>query len=74
MYSNRFLVQYLQAFEHLLERDLICFVDSRGYNQSIEFRPVKLLISAHELHQGLKSTQNCPVSCSKMNFLLIVFW
>lgn len=56
----------LRAFEHLLERDLICFLDGRGYNQSIEFRPVKLLISAHELHQGLKSTQNCPNILQKL--------
>lgn len=56
----------LRAFEHLLERDLICFMDSRGYNQSIEFRPVKLLISFGELQQGLKSTPNCPNFLQKL--------
>ncbi|XP_062152187.1 origin of replication complex subunit 4 isoform X2 [Alnus glutinosa] len=50
----------LRAFEHLLHRELICFTDNRGYNQSVEFRPVKLLISFHELHQGLKSYRSCP--------------
>ncbi|KAB1205626.1 Origin recognition complex subunit 4 [Morella rubra] len=53
-----------RAFEHLLQRELICFTDNRGHNQSVEFRPVKLLISSHELHQGLKSYRSCPVSCS----------
>ncbi|GMN38674.1 hypothetical protein TIFTF001_007903 [Ficus carica] len=50
----------LRAFEHLLQRELISFTDSRGNNQSIEFRPVKLLVSSHELHQGLKSYRSCP--------------
>ena len=51
----------MQAFEHLLERQLIEFAD-RGHNQSIEFRSVKLLIAPSELHQGLKSNRSCPVS------------
>eukprot|EP00268_Persea_americana_P065703 TRINITY_DN8820_c0_g1_i14.p1 TRINITY_DN8820_c0_g1~~TRINITY_DN8820_c0_g1_i14.p1 ORF type:complete len:119 (-),score=0.85 TRINITY_DN8820_c0_g1_i14:346-702(-) len=50
----------LLAFEHLLERELIGFTDSRG--QSIEYRPVKLLISPYELHRGLKVYRSCPVS------------
>ncbi|KAK1551876.1 hypothetical protein Q3G72_006400 [Acer saccharum] len=50
----------LRAFEHLLKRELICFTDNRGYNQSIEFRAVKLLVSSVELHQGLKSYRSCP--------------
>lgn len=50
----------LRAFEHLLERGLISFDDNRGHGQSAEFRPVKLLISWHELHQGLKSHRSCP--------------
>ncbi|XP_028093676.1 3-oxoacyl-[acyl-carrier-protein] reductase, chloroplastic-like [Camellia sinensis] len=29
-----------EAFEHLLERELISFTDNRGHNQSVEFRPV----------------------------------
>ncbi|GAB2279393.1 origin recognition complex subunit 4, variant 3 [Dionaea muscipula] len=44
----------LQAFEHLVQCELISLVDSKGYNQSIEFRPVKLVISFHQLHQRLK--------------------
>ncbi|KAE8684765.1 Origin of replication complex subunit 4 [Hibiscus syriacus] len=50
----------LRAFEHLLQRQLINFIDNRGHNQSVEFRPVKLLISSAELHQGLKSYHQCP--------------
>ncbi|TQD72566.1 hypothetical protein C1H46_041881 [Malus baccata] len=50
----------LRAFEHLLQRELIGFADNRGQNQSIEFSPVKLLISSHELHQGMKSYGSCP--------------
>ncbi|XP_052180125.1 origin of replication complex subunit 4 isoform X2 [Diospyros lotus] len=52
----------LRAFEHLLERQLFSFVDHRGHSQPIEFRPAKLLISYHELYQGLKSYRSCPVS------------
>lgn len=50
----------LRAFEHLLQCELISFLDHRTYGQSIEFRPVKLLISWHELHQGLKLYRSCP--------------
>ncbi|KAK8532059.1 hypothetical protein V6N12_053510 [Hibiscus sabdariffa] len=50
----------LRAFEHLLQRQLISFIDNKGHNQSVEFRPVKLLISSAELHQGLKSSHQCP--------------
>ncbi|KAL7171073.1 hypothetical protein ACSBR2_035853 [Camellia fascicularis] len=56
----------LRAFEHLLERELISFMDSRGHNQSVEFRPVKLLISYHELYQGLKSYRSCPAILQKL--------
>lgn len=56
----------LRAFEHLLQRELICFTDNRGYSQSVEFRPVKLLISSIELHQGLKSYCSCPVILLKL--------
>ncbi|CAD5168481.1 unnamed protein product [Musa acuminata subsp. malaccensis] len=52
----------LRAFEHLLERELISFVEYKGRNLSIEFRPVKLLISPRELYLGLKSNSSCPVS------------
>lgn len=54
----------LRAFEHLLERELISFADVRG--QSIEFRSVKLLISSHELHQGLKANRSCPAILQKL--------
>ncbi|KAL8491631.1 hypothetical protein ACS0TY_023285 [Phlomoides rotata] len=56
----------LRAFEHLLERALISFEDNRGHGQSPEFRPVKLLISWHELHQGLKSHHSCPAVLHKV--------
>ncbi|CAL5421675.1 hypothetical protein CsSME_00037419 [Camellia sinensis var. sinensis] len=56
----------LRAFEHLLERELISFMDNRGHNQSVEFRPVKLLISYHELYQGLKSYRSCPAILQKL--------
>ncbi|KAF9602416.1 hypothetical protein IFM89_027545 [Coptis chinensis] len=57
---------FLRAFEHLLQRELISFTDNRGQNQSIEFRPVKLLISSQELHQGLKSYHSCPALLQKL--------
>ncbi|KAK7390908.1 hypothetical protein VNO78_19099 [Psophocarpus tetragonolobus] len=50
----------LRAFEHLIHRELICFTDNRGQNLSVEFRPVKLLISSAELHQGLRANNSCP--------------
>ncbi|CAL5419288.1 unnamed protein product [Camellia sinensis] len=56
----------LRAFEHLLERELISFMENRGHNQSVEFRPVKLLISYHELYQGLKSYRSCPAILQKL--------
>ncbi|KAK4423513.1 Origin of replication complex subunit [Sesamum alatum] len=56
----------LRAFEHLLERALISFEDNKGHGQSAEFRPVKLLISWHELHQGLKSHRSCPAILHKL--------
>ncbi|XP_028779600.1 origin of replication complex subunit 4-like isoform X2 [Neltuma alba] len=56
----------LRAFEHLINRELICFTDSRGYGSSVEFRPVKLLISSAELHQGLKAYHSCPAILHKL--------
>lgn len=56
----------LRAFEHLLERELISFTDNRVHSQSIEYRPVKLLISPVELHQGLKSYHSCPALLLKL--------
>ncbi|KAH7516444.1 hypothetical protein FEM48_Zijuj10G0135800 [Ziziphus jujuba var. spinosa] len=56
----------LRAFEHLLQRELISFTDKRGQNQSVEFHPVKLLVSFHELHQGLKSYRSCPAILQKL--------
>ncbi|KAL6186524.1 hypothetical protein ACLB2K_042644 [Fragaria x ananassa] len=52
----------LRAFEHLLQRGLIEFMDNRGQNQSVEYRPVKLLISFQQLLEGLKSYRSCPLS------------
>ncbi|KAJ0094981.1 hypothetical protein Patl1_15205 [Pistacia atlantica] len=56
----------LRAFEHLLQRELICFTDNRGYSHLVEFRPVKLLISYVELHHGLKSYRSCPAILLKL--------
>ncbi|KAG2709469.1 hypothetical protein I3760_05G241000 [Carya illinoinensis] len=56
----------LRAFEHLQQRELISFTDNRGHNQSVEFRPVKLLISSYELQKGLKSYRSCPVILLKL--------
>ncbi|KAK6232080.1 hypothetical protein SCA6_002153 [Theobroma cacao] len=56
----------LRAFEHLLQRELISFTDNRGHNQSVEFHPVKLLISPAELYQGLKSYRSCPAILLKL--------
>ncbi|CAM8907549.1 unnamed protein product [Rhodiola kirilowii] len=56
----------LRAFEHLLQRQLVCFTDSRGHSQSVEFRPVKLLVSFHELHSGLKAYRSCPGILQKL--------
>ena len=61
----------MQAFEHLLQRELICFADNRGHTQSIEFRPAKLLITSHELHHGLKAYRSCPVSCYHISDLVL---
>ncbi|KAK8994708.1 hypothetical protein V6N11_045781 [Hibiscus sabdariffa] len=62
------------AFEHLLQRHLISFTDNKGHNQSVEFRSVKLLVSSAELHQGLKSCHQCPVSYSHHNLFLCIIW
>ncbi|KAJ8478307.1 hypothetical protein OPV22_022034 [Ensete ventricosum] len=56
----------LRAFEHLLERELIGFGEYKGRNLSIEFRPVKLLISPRELYLGLKSNSSCPAILQKL--------
>ncbi|KAH1231067.1 Origin of replication complex subunit 4 [Glycine max] len=36
--------------------------NNRGQSLSVEFRPVKLLISSAELHQGLRANTSCPFS------------
>ncbi|RDX71827.1 Origin of replication complex subunit 4 [Mucuna pruriens] len=56
----------LRAFEHLIHRQLICFTDNRGQSLSVEFRPVKLLISPAELHQGLRAYNSCPAILQKI--------
>ncbi|CAO2830144.1 unnamed protein product [Amaranthus hypochondriacus] len=56
----------LRALEHLIQCEIVCFMDSRGCNQPIEFRSVKLLISPYELHQGLKLNQSCPSILQKL--------
>ncbi|XP_061351413.1 origin of replication complex subunit 4 [Gastrolobium bilobum] len=56
----------LRAFEHLIHRELVCFTDNRGHSLSVEFRPVKLLVSSAELHQGLKAYHSCPAILQKL--------
>ncbi|CAI0383313.1 unnamed protein product [Linum tenue] len=56
----------LRAFERLLQRDLICFSDNRGQGQSVEFRPVKCLISHFELQEGIKAYRSCPIILTKL--------
>ncbi|KAK7357721.1 hypothetical protein VNO80_17016 [Phaseolus coccineus] len=56
----------LRAFEHLIHREMICFTDNRGQSLSVEFRPVKLLISSAELHQGLRAYNSCPAYLLKL--------
>lgn len=56
----------LRAFEHVLQRGLVCFADGRGRIQSTEFRPVKLLISFAEISQGLKAHHSCPAFLQKL--------
>ncbi|KAL0827365.1 hypothetical protein Bca101_051043 [Brassica carinata] len=51
----------LRAFEHLREREVICYAENRGQSQTGEYRPMKLLILASELHQGMRSHACCPV-------------
>ncbi|KAF2599701.1 hypothetical protein F2Q68_00011071 [Brassica cretica] len=50
----------LRAFEHLREREVICYAENRGQSQTGEYRPMKLLILASELHQGMRSHSCCP--------------
>ncbi|GMH25990.1 hypothetical protein Nepgr_027833 [Nepenthes gracilis] len=56
----------LRAFEHLVRCELISFMNSGGYKQSIELRTVKLLVSSHQLRQGLKSNPFCSSNLEKL--------
>ncbi|XP_010527757.1 PREDICTED: origin of replication complex subunit 4 isoform X2 [Tarenaya hassleriana] len=56
----------LRAFEHLLQRELICYADNRGQAQTVEYRPANLLISAFELHHGMRSHKCCPAILLKL--------
>ncbi|KAL0737367.1 hypothetical protein Bca4012_013577 [Brassica carinata] len=56
----------LRAFEHLREREVICYAENRGQSQAVEYRPMKLLISASELHQGMRSHACCPAILLKL--------
>lgn len=56
----------LRSFERLIQRELICFTDNRAQGQSVEFRPVKLLVSYAELQEGLKSYRSCPIILQKL--------
>jgi len=62
----------LQAFEHLLDRELISFGDNRGRNQALEYRPVKLLVSSRELAESLKLNTTCPVSHLTKQFSSVI--
>ncbi|KAF9677392.1 hypothetical protein SADUNF_Sadunf08G0102800 [Salix dunnii] len=64
----------LRAFEHLLQRELICFTDNRGHSQSIEFRQVKLVVSYAELQEGLKSYRSCPIFLDDQEFQALNFF
>ncbi|XP_047060319.1 origin of replication complex subunit 4 [Lolium rigidum] len=55
-----------RAFEHLLDRELITFADSKGRNVALEYRPVKLLISSRELAQSLELNTTCPAVLQKL--------
>ncbi|KAM0915835.1 hypothetical protein ACQ4PT_010585 [Festuca glaucescens] len=55
-----------RAFEHLLDRELITFADSKGRNVALEYRPVKLLISSRELAESLDLNTTCPVVLQKL--------
>lgn len=50
-----------QAFEHLLEKELVVFADGRGQGEALEFRPVHLLLDNNELQDGLNNNPVCPV-------------
>ncbi|XP_020599620.1 origin of replication complex subunit 4 [Phalaenopsis equestris] len=67
----------LKAFEHLIDFELISLSDNRMRSLSIEYRPVRLLLSSQELYQGLKSNAFCPVSpiycCSSLVLFLQLF-
>lgn len=56
----------LRAFEHLIERELICFANSKMRTLSVEHRPVRFLLSSQELFQGLKSNASCPAILQKL--------
>ncbi|KAL0692824.1 hypothetical protein Bca4012_060004 [Brassica carinata] len=56
----------LRAFEHLREREVICYAEIRGQSQTGEYRPMELLISASELHQGMRSHACCPAILLKL--------
>ncbi|XP_010232145.1 origin of replication complex subunit 4 isoform X1 [Brachypodium distachyon] len=55
-----------RAFEHLLDRELITFADTKGRNIALEYRPVKLLISSRELAESLKLNTTCPTVLQKL--------
>ncbi|KAL0792906.1 hypothetical protein Bca101_064283 [Brassica carinata] len=48
------------------EREVICYAEIRGQSQTGEYRPMELLISASELHQGMRSHACCPAILLKL--------
>ncbi|CAL5361781.1 unnamed protein product [Camellia sinensis] len=60
-----------EAFEHLLERELISFTDNRGHNQSVEFRPAILqkLIDREGFIDGVTSSDRAVAPASILSNL-----
>lgn len=61
IFFAEFVVCDGQAFEHLLEKELVVFADGRGQGEALEFRPVQLLLDNNELQEGLNNNPVCPV-------------
>ncbi|MCL7041076.1 hypothetical protein MKW94_010508, partial [Papaver nudicaule] len=64
------------AFEHLEQRGLISFEDVRGMNLSLQFRPVKLLVSSYQLQESLKSrTAEIPENTKlHLGYLMVLLY
>ncbi|KFK40712.1 hypothetical protein AALP_AA2G031400 [Arabis alpina] len=56
----------LRAFQQLREREVICYAENIGQSQTGEYRPMKLLISASELRQGMQMRSHDPAILFKL--------